>query len=295
MRAQQAVSNSSAIEQSRLFQQTPTALSTSVNADGTAVGDVANTSGDDSMGAQQILKEQPRVLTFSVGGDASAFYTSNAALTRRDTTDDMFFVVNGGASWTPPLGNHLEAQLAARGSLFRYNDNPTLDFESLGAGAGITWTPPQLAGVAVFARYDFTELLDRDGREILNDHEFTMGAQKVFALGRSHAIVAGITGAAGISDPSSAQRDQVAAFIGYHLRITRSFDTDLLYRFAYYFYNDSSRADRNQVFTWNFRYHITDWADATAFFSYGNNNSNRSVFDYDVISTGGGLGFNVRF
>jgi hypothetical protein len=289
--AQQAVPP---IEQARLFRELPTATNTKVDANGMALGD-DDTTSDDSFGAQLILKSQPRIPTFVVTGDASVFYTNNAALTRRDKIDDVFFVANAGVSWTPLIAPHLEGQIAAHGSIFRYDNTSVLDFEDLGLGAGLSWNPDHFAGVGLFAHYDFIELINRHSEEILRDHEFTIGAQKVFPLGRAHAIVAGATVMAGVAEPESAQRDQASLFLAYRLQVTRSLGVEFLYRFAGHFYNDTGRIDRNQLLTANVRYRLREWAEINAFFSFADNRSNDSEFNYDATANGGGLSATVRF
>jgi hypothetical protein len=286
---------SSAIEQSRLFDRAALPGS-NVNADGIALPDnAAADSSDDSFGAQQVLKNQERVRQWIVAGDATIFYTSNAALTRNDTISDGLAVVDGSLSWVPKIARDLELQVGIRTSIFRYFDTTELDFENLGAGVGLAWTPSDALGIAFFGRYDFTELIDTHSREILSDHEWTVGAQKTFVLGRSHALTLGVVGMAGISDPYSAQRDQVGGFIGYHLQLTRQVDADLLYRAGYFCYNQGNRKDWNEVVSASFTYHLNQWASLVAFLSFGDNRSNRSAFEYDVFSGGGGLAVNVHF
>ncbi|MGI9089061.1 MAG: hypothetical protein ACR2HH_15175 [Chthoniobacterales bacterium] len=287
--------NDAAIEQARLFQK-PAAItnSNSVTADGMALGD-ASPSSDDSFGDQVILKSQPRPRFFTVTGDATIFYTDNVALTRRAEVDDSFFVAHAGGSWNPHIGRNLDAQFGATVSTFRYNDTSSLDFTNLGFGTGLFWSPESLRGIGIFARYDFIELLNRHSDEILQDHEFTLGAQKIFALGRSHAFTIGGTAMAGISNPRAAQRDQLGMFFAYQLQLTRSLDTELSYRPALHFYNSNGRVDLNQVVSWNLRYHLAPWAEANAFFSFGSNRSDRSVFDYDVVTTGFGVGLTAKF
>jgi hypothetical protein len=289
--AQQTVSP---IEQARLFEKLPTATNTAVNANGMALG-YDDATSDDSFGTQVILKSQSQIPTFVMTGDASVFYTNNAALTRRDKIDDTFFVANAGVSWTPLIAPHLEAQMAAHGSIFRYDSTSVLDFENLGLGAGLFWTPDHFAGVGLFAHYDFTELLDRHSEEILRDHEFTIGAQKIFPLGRAHAFVAGASLTAGVAEPESAQRDQAGMFLAYRLQATRSLGVELLYRFAGYFYNDPGRIDRNQILTASVRYRLREWADINAFFSFAGNRSDDSAFNYDAAAGGGGLSATIRF
>ncbi|MDQ6623777.1 MAG: hypothetical protein M3Y86_09895 [Verrucomicrobiota bacterium] len=285
--------NDAAIEQARLFHQPIAVSSPAITPDGMALGDSSST--DESFGDQVILKSSPRPRLFTLSGDATVFYTNNAALTRRATAADEFLVVHAGGSWTPHLAANLDAQIGAAVSIFRYHATSSLDFTNLGAGAGLSWSPATLRGLAVFARYDFVELLNRHSRQILQDHEFTIGAQKVFALGRAHAITLGGLAMAGLSNPHVAQRDQLGVFVGYQLQLTRNFDSEISYRPALHFYNSSGRVDLNQIVSWNLRYRITPWSEADAFVSFGTNRSDRGVFDYDVFSAGLGLGVSGKF
>lgn len=285
----------SAIDQARLFQKTPEAPAGPVDANGNALSTGGETSGDESFGAQVLLKDQAKVRPFTLSAGAAAYYTTNVALTRRDTRDDVFVVLDAAGSWTRPLNPEVEMFFGLQASTFRYAESTQLDFNSVGGGLGLSWTPRRWSGVNLFGRYDFTELLNDDVGQILRDHQFTLGAQKVFALGRSHAATVGVLGSVGISDPFAAQRDQVGPFAGYQLRLTRSLDTGVMYRITYQNYTSGNRQDLNQVLSWNLRYHFNDWASADAFLSFGGNRSNRSVFDYNVLSSGGGIGFVARF
>ncbi|MDQ6655923.1 MAG: hypothetical protein M3Y80_08935 [Verrucomicrobiota bacterium] len=288
--------NESAIEQSRLYRETIPPVSVGVDANGTAVADTESTSSDDdSFGAQQILKSQERQRSFTVTGNASVVYTDNVALTRRGEQDDVFGVVDAGINWAHIVSNNLEANVGFRASIFRYDKAESLDFENLGFGMGLAWAPPGLKGFSLFGRYDFTELLNRDGDQILMDHTLTLGVQKAVALGRSHGFTFGATAMFGLSDPSAAERSQLGAFIGYHLQISRKLETDFLYRPAVHFYTGASRTDFNQILSWTMRYRFNGWAELNATLSYGVNRSDHSVFDYNVLTTGAGIGLIVRF
>jgi hypothetical protein len=286
----------SVIEQSRLFQNSLPAASVPVDANGVPLPTPENTqSSDDSFGAQQILKAQEKIPQFSVGGDASVFYTSNVALTRRDKISDVFFVANGALSWTPRVNNELQLQAGVRASIFRYNDTPELDFQSVGAGVGAFWTPRCTWGIGFSARYDFTELIDRHSNEILQDHEFSLAAQKILVLGRSHALSFGVIGSVGISDPFAQQRDQIGGLIGYHVQLARHFGLDFGYRQFCYFYNAGARTDFNQILSLGGHYHLTRWATLEGFLSWATNYSTKGAFEYDVLATGGGVALTVRF
>ena len=288
--------NDASIEQSRLYRHTTPRFGYGVDANGNALPEPeASTVEDDSFGEQKILKDQARPTSFVVTGGASLVYTDNVALTRRGTIDDVFAIVDAGITWTPRVRRDLEPFVGFRASVFRYDKATDLDFYNLGFAAGVAWTPPSMRGVSVFARYDFTELLNRDSDQILMDHAITLGLQKSVALGRSHGFAFGATASFGISDPDSAQRSQIGAFFSYRLQLTRKLETDFLYRPAIHFYTDSGRADLNQILSWNLRYRFNDWAELNATVSYGLNRSERSAFDYNALTTGVGAGVTIRF
>lgn len=257
--------------------------------------DSDSATSDDGFGKIVVLKDQPRIPTFVMTGDASVFYTNNVALTPLNTIDDTFFVASAGMSWTPQIAPHLNAQIGAYGSIFRYDKTPSLDFQSFGLGTGLFWNPDNLAGVGLFAHYDLVEMFDRHSEEILRDHEFTIGAQKTFAVGSLRGFVAGATLMAGIADPESAQRDQAGLFLAYRFQVTRSLGLEFLYRFAGYFYNDPGRIDCNQILSTNAHYRLWKGADLNAFFSFVDNRSDNSTFDYDAVSTGAGVSATVQF
>ena len=282
------------IEQSRLFSAPAGPQKVGMTPDGMALPEGATVT-DDSFGAQQILKEEQRVREFVLSGDASMFYTNNVALTRRNEISDSFFVGGVGLSWIHNISPQLQIQIGGRASIFRYVDTSALDFEQLGVGAGFTWTPPTQWGISIFGGYAFTELLDKHSNELLQDHEFTLGLQKVFAFNRVHSLTVGGLGSVGISDPFSAQRDQIAAFADYRISLTRHFDLDLAYRVAGYFYNEGGRDDFNQTVTFSLRYRFTPWLEANGLFFFASNHSSKSVFDYEAINTGGGIGLTLHF
>ena len=247
------------------------------------------------MGDQIVLNTQPRVPTFFVTGNTSVSYTDNAALTPNNRLDDTFFTANVAIAWTPHLAPRLGAELSANASIFRYDQNPVLDFQSLALGSGLFWSPENFANVGLFARYDFIEMFNRHSDEILQDHEFTVGAQRGFVLGRAQALFAGINLAVGWATPETAQRDQAGLFIDYRLQMTRSVGLGVVYRFAGYFYNDPDRIDRTQILATNVNYRLWESVYISAFVSLAINRSDDSSFNYEAINSGGGLNATISF
>ncbi|PZR70952.1 MAG: hypothetical protein DLM73_16520 [Chthoniobacterales bacterium] len=282
------------VERARLLQKLPDSASQDVSSD-EIPSSSSPSSEDDSFGRQLILKKKERPRPFSLSGDAGIFFTNNAALTRHDKQDDFLFSASAALNWTRPLGNDVTLQLGGQTSIFRYAEMSSLDFESLGAGAGILWTPARLSGVSFAARYDFVELLNRHGRQVLSDHEFTLAAQKTFSLGGPHSLTLGAIGMVGLSDPRSAQRDLAGGFVRYQWQVSRRLETDVSYRLSPYFYNSGGRTDVNHVASWSVRYRFTPDAEVNSFLSFASNRSNRRAFNYDAVTTGLGVGFVIHF
>jgi hypothetical protein len=293
-RSQQAESS---ITQARLFPNPTSPGATSVDANGTALPEEksASDSGDDSFGAQIILKNQERRRLYTVFADVSAYHTNNVDLDAARSRSDSFLAGNVGAAWRPAIRPDLIADFSGGMSAFRYDRASELDFEKLWAGAGLSWAVPRADRIIIFGRYDFSEVLDASNNELLQDHEFSVGAQKIFVLGRSHYLAAGLTGIVGLSTPRSEQRDQAAIHAAYHLQVTRSFDIDLLYRYAAQFYNESDRIDRNQTLSLSLGIAATPWLRVAGSISAARNDSNQSAFEYDVLNLGGGLKLEVIF
>ncbi len=289
---QQAVSS---INESRLY-TSPTATGTAaIEPEGEEPAGEATTSGDESFGTQLILKSQERPKTFAVFDDVSVIYSNNVDLTPNHTRSDAFIVANSAAAWRPTIARGLFAEVSIAGSIFRHDRASELDFERISNGAALSWLIPGGHGVVAFGRYDFTELIDRHGSELLQDHEFTLGAQRTFVFNRSHFLTTGVSGIAGISDPHSQQRDQAAVQAAYHLQITRSFSTDLLYRYAAQFYADDGRIDHNQTLSLNAGVAVNRWLRVDTTLSGARNDSNRGAFEYQALSVGGTVRVGVRF
>jgi hypothetical protein len=247
------------------------------------------------MGAQQILKTQEQPRPWILTGNASLVYTNNAALTRNSMRDDVFAAVDASLFWSGRVGKELDANFGAHAALFRYNDISALDFEDLGFGAGLVWGPAFLHGASIFARYDFTELLSTDAHQILMDHSIPLGAQKTFVFGRAHNLTIGALGVADWSDPDDAQRCQLAAFLSYHLQISRHLQGDFLVRPAAHFYTEAGRTDFNLIVSGNLRYRFNEYVGLNGFLGYAFDRSERAAFDYNAFTAGGGIALEFRF
>jgi hypothetical protein len=285
-----------ALDQSRMLPPTSGTQGTAVTPYGTALPQATEEVQEEGdFGKQVVLKPQEPTREFSVTGDVSVFGTSNAALTEHDRSADVFFVSNATVNWTHAINQQLQFQAGGYAALFRYNERSDLDFESLGGGLGLAWSPEFAHGIGFFARYDATQLLTRGGDDLLTEHLFTAGAVKVIVLSRAQALSFSAVGGLGITDPHSSQRDLIGAGMAYHLRLSRNLDFDAGYRGTAYFYNTHGRNDFNSVVSLSLRYHLTPWATVSIYGSFADNQSNHSGFDYDAWVGGGGVGLTWQF
>jgi hypothetical protein len=286
------------IDQSRLL-QTPVVSASAkprTASDQSALSDLL-IEPDDALGAQRFLKSQQNVRPFAAAVELFGFKTNNVGLTRHDTQSDEFLVASTALSYRTALGERAALDVTLRGSIFRYNEFRTLDFNSIDAGLGLTWVPAKLGGVALFGRYNFTELFsERDGDAFFENHTVTIGAQKNFVLSRAHYFFVGLSAQAGFADPDAAQRDEYALYGGYHVDLTHNLEADIAYRYGFFVYREEgSRRDRNQNVTIALKYNVTDWFSVMATSFFGWNRSTESIFDYDVVNGGVGLGVTARF
>lgn len=292
--AQEAVSS---ITRARLFANPAAPGTSSVDANGTPLPEeeAAGDNGDDSFGAQIILKNQERPRKFSVFSDISFSRTSNVDLTPTAVRSDSFLAARVGGAWKPILSSELIGEISVTSSLLRYDRANELDFETVGVGGGLSWLVPKTPGIILFGRYDFTEVLDASSDELLQDHALTGGLQKIFIFGRSHFLSTAINAVFGVSKPNSQQRDQAAIQAGYHLQITRALDADLVYRYAAQFYAVNDRLDHNQTLSLALGFMPNRWLRLTGSISAARNDSNEAAFEYDVFNFGGGIRGEVSF
>lgn len=288
----------SQIEQARQFNEHLQTIKPESQRTGIASGEVTPNEVEEQsdLGAQVVLKEKEESQKpFSVFADVSGYYTDNVALARTGRLGDGFLVTTFGGAYEPKLTENLTGELSFRGGLFRYDKFSNLDFNSVDAGAGLSYRLRKFYDSTVYARYNFTDLIsDDNGDEFLQNHAFTLGIQKIFPLARAHYALLGASAQWNISDPSAARRDEYSIYAAYHVDLTRRISADLGSRTSVYFYQNE-RHDFNESLSATLRFKVTKWLSLGATTSFAVNNSNDSVFDYHVFNVGGGVSANVEF
>lgn len=251
--------------------------------------------GDADLGEQVILRRREKLTPFKLFADVSGFYTDNAALTDRHRLDDFFLVAQVGISYQTRIATDLYAEVTVRQATFRYAEFDDLDFDSLNAGAGLTYICRPLWGLAFSVRYNFNRLTDGSQHdEFFKNHTVTVAAQKSFELSKAHYVYAGYSSLFAWSEPVAPERDEHGIYLGYHASLTRAISADLTYRVALFDYVHG-RDDWNQSVALTVKWDVRRWLSFSATASGGFNRSNQSVFDYNVFTTGVGIFGSISF
>jgi len=251
--------------------------------------------GDLDLGEQVILRRREKQTPFKLFADVSGFYTSNAALTDRSAHDDFFLVAQVGVTYQTRIATDLYAEATVRQATFRYARFDELDFDSLNAGAGLTYIARPLWGLAFSMRYNFNRLTDGSQHdEFFRQHTLTVGVQKTFELSKAHYVYAGYSSIFGWGVPVAPERDEHGIYLGYHANLSRSISADLSYRIALFDYVHG-RDDWNQNLVLAVKWDVKRWLSISASASGGFNRSNHEVFNYNVFTGGVGVFCTIAF
>ncbi len=256
-----------------------------------------STPGDEDLGQQWILKKNEKLTPFTVFANLSGNATNNVALQRDHGESDTFLLGEVGALWARPIAQNLVADIGARQQFFRYDKFTEFDFDSLNLGAGLSYGLPQLGGIVLTGRYNYTRLTDaREEDEFFTEHTLSIGVQKTFVLSRAQSIFAGYNSEFSLAAEPITQRYHIHSLsLGYNVDLTRALSGQAVYRASLLDYRNIERQDWNQLIALGLTYRVTSWFNVSLLGSYVFNNSNRTEFNYSVGNLSANLGVAVRF
>lgn len=252
---------------------------------------------DADLGEQVILQPAQRYQPFSAWTNWNVFWTNNAELLDDTQGSDTFMTGAVGGAYLPHLGGNLFADFSAEQSIYRYAQNPGLDFNALQLRAGLVYVIRPLGDLTVFSHYTYDLLTNRGlNAEIYSAHTWSTGARKVFSLNRANLIYASASADFVLGgEPSEALRNEFSALLGYQLALTRNVKLDLYYRAAAQAYRYADRADFNQLIGGAVTFEVTRWLSVQALSTLGINRSTEETYSYFSANLGGGLGILVNF
>lgn len=252
--------------------------------------------GDDALGQQYILKKKTEYRPFSVFADTSLNWTSNVALTKNNPQDDNFFLTTAGASYQPIIRQNLLGEITATYQWFRYDRFTEMNFDSFNIGAGLSYVIPELENLALFARYNYNRLTNSDAtNEYYRNNSITFGVFKTFPLARAHYLYTGFSSQFGFATPKLYQRDYHSLVCGYYIDVTQRLSFDLSARLSYVPYQEDGRRDYNESLILNIAYKPKAWLSLYFTSIAAFNQSNRSVFEYNVVNIAPNIGIKVKF
>lgn len=260
-------------------------------------GRAIGTPGDLDMGVQLIVKPKERPHPWRLFASTADYYTDNVALTKSGRQGDGYFFSEIGVRYERKLSESLSIEATVRQGFFRYHEFSALDFNSLNAGVGLYYDWKDLWGITVFGRYNFEMLTDEGlSHQLFRNHTLSVGLQKTFAWQGSNFFYIGYTSIFGFAEPPANERNEHSLYAGAQVRLSRRLDADLYARLVLFDYvNQRGRMDLNQTIVAALTYHITERFDLNASVSLVFDRSNRSQFDYNAVTTGGGLAFKYQF
>jgi hypothetical protein len=270
----------------------PTVTTTSVDD-----SHVVTSPNDADLGEQQILKRNDTYQPFVVSVAVPFYWTSNVALTNRGEQDDFLISPVVAIAYQPRLAKNLYAYVSLREQQFFYTDHSAFNFGSFDAEVGLTYTVPEIYNLALHAGYDYNRLTEKNSfNDFFQNHVLLLGADIPVRISRAQQLSFGVD--ANISmdaTPQGPRRHDFDGWVGYSMQVTRALNLSATGRIVLHEYVVADRRDVTEMVTLNANYAISQWFSANAMASYAANQSNHSVFDYEVGDIGGAVSFSIRF
>jgi len=260
------------------------------------LGYAAPSANDADLGVQAILKRQEQYRPFTFSLSAPFFYTTNVALTRNGAVGDGVFSPALTLAYQPRIAKTLYGEFIVVQQLFYYDRHTDFNFTSFDAIAGVVWYVPQYHNLILRLRYDFNRLTDDEFDEFFQNHSVIAIAEMPFQLGQAMQLNLGaLVNISVSSSPQSPRRNDFEVYAGYAVQLSRSFSVDAVGRVIVKDYYKGDRTDINEILALTANYRPNAWLTLSAIATLSWNQSNQSVFDYNVADLGGGVGVTLKF
>src|SRR4030095_3374940 len=289
-------------------EQAPSAFPTTGPPSAVEGGNVAAAPGDADLGEQQILKRVEEYQPFTISAGVPFYWTSNVALTSSGEQSDFVVAPAAGVFYEPRITSTLYGLIDVREQLFYYDRFPDFNFGSFDVEAGFRYLVPQWHNLLLRLEYDYNRLTEKNSFEaFFQNHGFILNAEVPFRFGRAQQLTLGatvnISAAAEESNQPpptnvsaiSARRNDYEVYLGYSAVLTRSFFINAVGRIVVRQYWEGDRDDVSEALALTANYRINKYLTVSAVSTFAANQSNESVFDYEVANVGGAVAFAVKF
>ena len=295
--ASSAHGQATAADRARLVQSQIQVPNTGIDANnGVDQNYAAATPNDSDLGEQAILKRVEKTQPFSLEIGSPIYYTSNVALTDKNTVDDVIIAPVIGLTYSPKLGKTLYGDFSLRQQFFYYGNQTGFNFASFDAIAGAVYFVPKLHNLTLRANIDYNRLTGIDNFDsFFSNVALGLSAEVPIQIGRAQQISLGVDGDVSLyATPTPPQRNDFGAYVGYVVNVSRSLSLDAAARLVVRPY-DSGRTDVSEVIALSANYRVRDNLTLSAISTFVANQSNRSTFDYRVFNIGGGITLTWKF
>jgi hypothetical protein len=258
---------------------------------------VVTSPNDADLGEQQILKRADSYQPFSASVSVPFYWTSNIALTNSGEQSDFLVSPVAAIAYQPRITKTLYANIGVREQLFYYDRITSFDFGSLDVEVGLTYTIPQLHELVLHAGYDYNRLTNKNSfSSFFSNHVLGVSAEMPFHLSRAQQLSLGADANFSLTgDPNGPRRHDFETYLGYSVQLTRALFMSASARVVLHDYVLTDRVDVSEILAMSATYSVTKFLSANALGSLAANQSNHSVFDYQVGNIGGAVSLSLRF
>lgn len=277
--------------------QSPIQSPVSTTDDGVDQGYAAASPNDSDLGEQAILKRVEKYEPFTLETGVPIYYTSNVALVDQGKVGDTIIAPVIGITYAPRISKTLYGAFTLRQQFFYYQDVTSFNFASFDAIAGLVYYLPQLHNLVLRAGIDYNRLTGTDSFDsFFSNYGLGLGAELPIPIGRAQQISLGVDANISLyATPSPPQRNDIGAYVGYTVNLSRNFSLNAAGRLVVRPYDSGGRTDVSEILALSANYRIRDWLTVSAITSFVANQSNQSTFDYEVFNGGGGVTLTWKF
>jgi hypothetical protein len=264
---------------------------------GTGQLEMVTSPNDPDIGEQQLLRRTEGYQPFVVSVSIPIYWTSNVALTNSGEQGDLLTSPVAAVGYQPRITNNLSGYVGVREQQFYYKRLHDFDFGSFDVDVGLTYTVPQFYHVILHIGYDYNRLTDKHSFDaFFENHMLVLSAELPLRISRAQQLSIGLDGNISLTAvPEPPRRHDFDAYVAYTVQMTRALSISGSGRVVLHEYLHGDRRDVTEMVALNVNYTLANWFSASALASYAANQSNHSVFDYEVGDLGGALSFSIRF
>ena len=264
---------------------------------GTGELEVVTSPNDPDIGEQQFLRRTESYQPFTASVSIPIYWTSNVALTNSGEQGDLLTSPVAAVGYQPRITNNLAAYVGVREQLFYYKRLHDFDFGSFDVDVGLTYTVPQFYHLILHMGYDYNRLTKRQSfDDFFSNHMLVASAEVPIRINRAQQLAIGTSiNVSMTAVPEPPRRHDFDGYVVYSVQLTRALILAASGRVSVHEYIHTDRVDVTELVALNATYAITNSISANALASFAANQSNHSVFDYQVGDLGGAASFLIRF